>query len=99
MVMPPRTLRLASEGGARALESSGGSHGFLAALARRESALGEMSSEARAGLLIALDELAEAEALEAEWREAEELAAISDGELTQVPGFQEFRRRVLENGD
>ena len=54
-----------------------------------------MATGTRAGLLIALDELAEADALEAEWRNAEELAAISDGELTSVPGFQEFRQKVL----
>ncbi len=44
---------------------------------------------------MALDEQSEAELLEAEWREAEELAAIVDGELSQVRGFEEFRRRIL----
>ena len=38
--------------------------------------------------------MAEAEALEAEWREAEELGAIMDGELTPVPGFEAFRREL-----
>jgi hypothetical protein len=53
----------------------------------------------RAGLLIALDEAAEIEALEAEWQMAEELAAISDGELSEVPGFDAFRREVLGDSE
>jgi hypothetical protein len=57
-----------------------------------------MGSGARSVLLIALDERAEAEALEAEWREAEELAAIIDGELSRVPGFDAFRKEILEDG-
>jgi hypothetical protein len=44
---------------------------------------------------ISLDEQTEAEALEAEWRVAEELAGIVDDELTEVPGFDTFRARVL----
>jgi hypothetical protein len=55
-----------------------------------------MGGSARGALLIALDERAEAEALEAEWREAEEMAAIIDGELSQVPGFDAFRKEILD---
>ena len=57
--------------------------------------MGELDVQTRAGLLIALDETAEVEALEAEWKTAEELAAISDGELSDVPGFEVFRKEVL----
>jgi hypothetical protein len=60
--------------------------------------LGDLDRLERVALRIALDERAETEALEAEWREAEEIAAIMDGELTLVEGFQAFRERVLGEG-
>ena len=60
--------------------------------------MGEMEEGERVALKIALDEEAEIEALEDEWRNAEEIAAIMDGELTEVPGFEEFRQRVLGEG-
>jgi hypothetical protein len=47
-------------------------------------------------LIISLDELAEVAALEAEWRLAEEMAVIMDGELTRIPGFEAFRRQVMD---
>ena len=43
--------------------------------------------------------MAETEALEAEWKEAEELASMMDGELTEVPGFEAFRRDVLDQDE
>ena len=55
-----------------------------------------MELHERAGLIITLDEMAEIEALEREWKEAEEMAAILDGELSEVPGFESFRKRILE---
>jgi len=76
------------------LDEAGGAGEFLAGIARRHPSLGELGAEARGGLLIALDECAEAEALEAEWKEAEELAAIMDGELTDVPGFEELKSEL-----
>ncbi|HZD04868.1 MAG TPA: hypothetical protein VE173_08115, partial [Longimicrobiales bacterium] len=78
------------------LDEAGGPDGFVQALARDALTLDATEEAERIALAIGLDEQAEAEALEAQWREAEELAAIMDGELTQVPGFEEFRRRVLE---
>jgi hypothetical protein len=74
----------------------GGAEAFVARLGRERLALGELGTGLRLALGMVLDEMAETEALEREWREAEELAAIMDGELTEVPGFKEFRRRVLE---
>jgi hypothetical protein len=95
IVVPPPLLRRAAEAGLEELDGRGGPQGFLDDLSRAASPLGHLETRTRAGLIIALDELAEGEALEAEWSTAEELAAISDGELTRVPGFREFRRRVL----
>ncbi len=77
------------------LDRAGGPEAFVEDLARDDSTLDAIDSAERIALAIGLDEEAEAEALEAEWKEAEELAAIMDGELTEVPGFEEFRRRVL----
>jgi hypothetical protein len=83
------------EGAARRLDRSDGPAGLLAGLAAEAAAVGELSPTDRLALGIALDEQSEAELLELEWREAEELAAIVDEELTDVPGFAEFRRQVL----
>lgn len=69
-------------------------HRFIEWLARRGTSLGELRPRLRLALWLALDEMAEVEALEAEWRSAEELASIADGELSPVPGFEEFKARV-----
>lgn len=80
---------------ARAVDRADGPEGLVAALSRDEPSLGELGVPERLALGMAMDEQAEAELLEAEWREAEELAAIVDRELTDVEGFDEFRRRIL----
>jgi hypothetical protein len=90
---PP--LRRNAVSGATVLDQQGGGLQFLRALARDRRPLGELDLPQRTALVIGLDEMAEMEALEREWRAAEEIAAIMDGELTQVPGFEEFRARVL----
>ncbi len=77
------------------LERADGPDGLIHRLARDHLALGEVAVGDRLALGMALDEQVEAELLEAEWREAEEVAAIVDGQLTRVEGFEEFRRRVL----
>jgi hypothetical protein len=99
VVTPPGTLRSVSTEAATVLDSSGDPERFIATLSGNHPTLGDMGTETRAGLLIALDEAAEAEALESEWREAEELAAIVDGELSDVPGFDDFRREILREED
>ena len=82
-------------GAAGLLDRAGGPEAWVDELAREDLALEETEPAERIALAIGLDEQAEAEVLEAEWREAEELAAIMDGELTHVPGFEAFRDRVL----
>ncbi|MDX1673485.1 MAG: hypothetical protein R3314_01690 [Longimicrobiales bacterium] len=77
------------------VDRADGPEGLLIALGREASTLGELDPDRRLALAIALDEQSEAELLEAEWREAEELAAIMDRDLTHVEGFEEFRRRIL----
>lgn len=95
MVTPTPVLREESSRAAEVMEETGGLRGFLRWLSSQNLTVGEMPAPVRAGLLIALDESAEAEALEAEWRKAEEVAAIYDGELSGVPGFSEFKSRIL----
>lgn len=85
---------VAEEAGSR-ISRAGGAVDYLEELARAEAALGELAAAGRLALAVALDEQAEAEALEVEWRRAEEVASIVEEELTFVPGFDEFRRRVL----
>jgi hypothetical protein len=80
---------------AGAIERAGGGEAFVRELARAAPQLGSLPPHDRLSLWMSLEEAAEAEALEAEWKEAEGLAAIIDDELTPVPGFDEFRGRVL----
>jgi hypothetical protein len=80
------------------IDRAGGPRDFIDRLARNDATLGMLSPFQRMALGISLDEWAEIEVLEAEWRRAEELAAIMDGELTDVPGFPEFRRHVSGPG-
>ncbi|MEJ2185911.1 MAG: hypothetical protein P8Z36_08220 [Gemmatimonadota bacterium] len=89
---------LAEQAG-RAIDQAGGQDAFVQTLAQDRTTLGELPDPLRVALGVALDEQVEAEALELEWHAAEELAAIVDGELTHVPGFEEFRRRVLGGND
>ena len=95
LVTPPAVLRSIAGRVASELDETGGTGPFLEKLARDGVALGEIGLKARSGLLIALDEGAEVEALETEWARAEEMAAIADGELSKVPGFDDFRREIL----
>jgi hypothetical protein len=98
LVTPPAVLRPTARAVAEELESLGGPRGLLSLITAGEVALADLDVGHRAGLLISLDETAEGEALEAEWMEAEEMAAIMDGELSHVPGFEEFRRGILGQG-
>ncbi len=81
------------------LERAGGPEEFVRGLGRSGLPLDTIDPSERIALAIGLDEEAEAEALEAEWKEAEEVAGIMDGELTDVPGFKAFKRRVLEDDE
>lgn len=90
--------RRLGEAAGRGLAQVGGGPRLLAGLGRLGAPLGELDRPERVALAMALDAQAEAEALEEEWQEAEEIAAIMDGELTAVEGFQQFRARILGRG-
>jgi hypothetical protein len=98
LVIPAEALRAIAGVVARGLDVAGGPHALLSALTGAGTPLGDLTLPEKAGLIISLDELAEMEALEAEWREAEEMAAIMDGELSDVPGFRTFREGLADEG-
>jgi hypothetical protein len=90
----PEAREVGEEAGA-ALDRVGGTRMLLNGLARVGAPLGDLGRVERVALGIALDARAEADALVAEWREAEEITAIMDSDLTDVAGFLAFRERVL----
>lgn len=98
LVTPQERARGVAEAAAEGVEAGGGAIRFVRHLASDRRELGDLDLAERTALSMVLDEEAELEALEAEWRRAEEITAIMDGELTRVPGFEAFRRRVLEEG-
>ena len=98
LITPLDALRNIALGTAEDLDSLGGPQSFLQALSKGRVPIGELDLPRKAALIISLDELAELEALETEWRRAEEMASIMDGELTDVPGFEDFRREILDEG-
>ena len=83
-----------AEPAASAIDRADGPSGLTRRLARRDATLGELGPELRMAFQMALDEAAEAELLEAEWSEAEELAEIIDGELTPMPALDDLRRSL-----
>ncbi len=91
----PEARAVGAEAG-RGLDRVGGARAFVEGLGRLGVPLGEIRRDERVALGIALDQAAEAEALEREWRESEEIIAVMDGELTEVEGFREFRARILD---
>ena len=99
LVTNPGEVRKLASSTATELDERGGPMGFIEELASMRIPMGDLHPSGRAGLIISLDELAEMEALEAEWRRAEEMAAIMDGELSEIPGFDDFRREILDGDD
>lgn len=98
LVTGSSTLTEVVPGVAAELDRMGGAQAFLRHLTSSRSTVGTLSLPEKAGLIVSLDEVAEMEALEAEWRAAEEMALIMDGELSDVAGFESFRREVLGPG-
>ena len=63
-------------------------------MARRELTLRSIAPERRLALEIAVDEQAEIEALERQWKDAEEIAEIADGLLSTTAELEEELRRL-----
>lgn len=98
-VLDPGTVaRPLGEAAGAGLDAVGGPQRLLEGIARIRAPLGDLEARERVALGMALDARAEAEALRGEWRRAEEIIAILDGQLTDIPGFEAFRQKVLEEG-
>lgn len=89
-----RSGRRRAEDAARVVEEIGGPDRLLRDLARRELTLRSLAPERRLALEIAVDERAEVEELERQWREAEEIAEIADGSLSTSAQLEEELRRL-----
>jgi hypothetical protein len=84
-----RSSRRRAEEAARALTDAGGPHHLLRDISRGELPLRSLRPERQLALEMAVDEQAELEVLERQWREAEEIAAIADGPLSTTPELEQ----------
>lgn len=89
-----RSGRRRAEDAARVVEEIGGPDRLLRDLARRELTLRSLAPERRLALEMAVDERAEVEELERQWREAEEIAEIADGSLSTSAQLEDELRRL-----
>ena len=87
-----------AEDAAREVDKVGGPQWLVRDVAYRQVALRALRPERRLALEMAVDEQAEAEELERQWREAEEIADIADGTLSTSSELEEELRR-LKNKD
>ncbi|HEV8304300.1 MAG TPA: hypothetical protein VGQ25_05025 [Gemmatimonadales bacterium] len=92
-----RTGRRRAEDAARVVDSAGGPDRLLRDVARRELTLRSLRPERRLALEMAVDERAELEELERQWRQAEEIADIADGTLSTSAQLEEELRRLKRN--
>src|SRR6266516_1890531 len=83
---------------AQVVDQAGGPDRLIRDVARRELTLRSLRPERRLALEMAVDEQAEVQELEREWRDAEELADIADGTLSSDATIEEELRRLKERG-
>ena len=91
-----RGSRQRVEDAARLVETAGGPEQLIQDVARRELTLRSLGVERRLALEMAVDEHAEVEELERQWKEAEEIAEISDGMLSTTTELEEELRRLKQ---
>ncbi|HEV8265847.1 MAG TPA: hypothetical protein VGQ06_12940 [Gemmatimonadales bacterium] len=89
-----RSGRKRAEDAARVVDALGGPDQLVRDVARRELTLRSLRPERRLALEMAVDEQAEVQELERQWREAEEIAEIADGTLSLSPQLEEALRRL-----
>ena len=89
-----RSGRRRAEDAARVVDQIGGPDRLVHDVARREVTLRSLRPERRLALEMAVDERAEVEELERQWREAEEIAEIADGTLSTSEQLEEALRRL-----
>ena len=81
---------------ARLVEGVGGPDQLIQDVARRELTLRSLAPDRRLALEMAVDERAEVDELERQWRAAEEIAEIADGTLSAEPAIDEELRKLRE---
>ena len=91
-----RSGRRRAEDAARVVDQVGGPDRLVHDVARRELTLRSLRPERRLALEMAVDERAEVEELERQWREAEEIAEIADGTLSTSDQLEEELRRLKQ---
>jgi hypothetical protein len=84
---------------ARVVGEAGGPDHLLRDIVRRELTLRSLRPERQLALEMAMDERAELEELERQWREAEEIAEIADGPLSTTPELERALRRLTGGAD
>jgi hypothetical protein len=89
-----RSGRKRAEDAAREVDQVGGPDRLVRDVARRELTLRSLRPERRLALEMAVDERAEMEELERQWRDAEEIAAIADGTMSTSDEVEEELRRL-----
>lgn len=89
-----RSGRKKAEDAARVVDQTGGPERLIQDVARRELTLRSLRAERRLALEMAVDEQAEVQELERQWREAEEIASIADGTLSTNAQLEEELRRL-----
>jgi len=90
--------RRRAEDAAREVDHVGGPDQLVRDIARRELMLRNLRPERGLALEMAVDERAEVEELERQWKEAEELADIADGTLSTSTEIEDELKR-LKNRD
>jgi hypothetical protein len=93
-----RSGRRRAEDAARVVDQAGGPDRLIHDVAKRELTLRSLRPERRLALEMAVDEQAEVQELERQWRDAEEIAEIADGTLSTNAQIEEELRR-LKNVD
>jgi len=94
-----RAGRQRVEDAARLVEGAGGPDQLIRDVARRELTLRSLAPERRLALEMAVDERAELDELERQWKEAEEIAEIADGTLSSDPLLEEELERIRKKLD
>jgi len=90
--------RRRAEDAAREVDMVGGADRLVHDIARRELTLRSLRPERGLALEMAVDERAEVEELERQWKEAEEIADIADGTLSTSTEIEEELRRLKNRG-
>jgi hypothetical protein len=90
--------RRKAEDAAREVDQVGGPDHLVREIARRELTLRALRPERGLALEMAVDERAEVQELERQWKEAEEIADIADGTLSTSSEIEERLRRLKDSG-